>query len=70
VEDALGKLGKIASVNLKPSTIKPTDQIAALHLMAKIKGRLAPKPIDLTTDGNPLPPTPIGPTIIISGRSE
>jgi hypothetical protein len=70
VEDALDKLGRIASVNPKPNAIKPTDQIAALHLMAKIKGWLAPKPIDVTTDGNPLPPTPVGPTIIITGRPD
>jgi hypothetical protein len=43
VDDANRKLGAIAGVTLKCEGVKPSDQVAAMNLMARINGWLAPE---------------------------
>ncbi|HXW72916.1 MAG TPA: hypothetical protein VEK34_16090 [Methylocella sp.] len=49
VEDANRKLGAIAGVPFKPECVKPSDQIAAMALKARINGWLAPEKTELTS---------------------
>lgn len=51
VEDANRKLGAIAGVPLRPECVKPSDQIAAMNLKARINGWLAPEKRELTGNG-------------------
>jgi hypothetical protein len=49
VEDANRKLGAIAGVAVKSECVKPSDQVAAMNLMARINGWLAPEKTELTS---------------------
>ena len=48
VEDANRKLGAIAGVAVRSERVKPSDQVAAMSLMARINGWLAPEKTELT----------------------
>jgi hypothetical protein len=50
VEDANRKLGAIAGVPFNPECVKPSDQIAAMALKARINGWLAPEKRELSVD--------------------
>jgi hypothetical protein len=55
VDDANRKLGAIAGVAFKPDCVKPSDQVAAMNLQARINGWLAPRRTELTgKDGAPI----------------
>lgn len=55
VGDANKRLGAIAAVTFKSDVVKPSDSVAAMNLMARINGWLAPEKRELTgKDGTAL----------------